>query len=374
MRAPAGSVLRAGGLPHMLAGMDERTARLIGRRLVRWYGIHSRPLPWRKQPTPYRVWVSEVMLQQTVAAVVVPYFRRWVRRFPSIRKLAAASERDVLSAWEGMGYYRRARDLLAAARRLVREHGGRVPPSRAELLRLPGVGPYTASAIRSLAFGADEVALDANGTRVFMRLLSLDGSGSEAGVKRAVRRWAEAALPRGRSAAFNQALMDFGTLICRPRAPGCAECFLTGCCEGFQRGTQYEIPRRARPLLKKGRVAVAVFLRNGRVYLQKRPGTGLFAAMWEFPGGKVEKGETPVGALTRECREELGVDVKPGRKLLELTYRYTTFEVRLHAFLCRPPEGLPVDRTHRWVALRDLPSYPMPSANRRIVGGLLDAT
>jgi A/G-specific adenine glycosylase len=351
--------------------MDERTMKSIGRRLVRWYGRNARALPWRSQPTPYRVWVSEVMLQQTAVSTVVPYFERWMQRWPSVEALARASERQVLALWEGLGYYGRARRLHQAARLLVAEHGGRLPREAAALRRLPGVGPYVAAAIRSFAFGEDEVALDANLVRVFMRLLGIEGTGAEAGVRRTVGRWAGAGLPRGRSANYNQALMDFGSMLCRPRAPRCGECFLRADCDAFRQGLQYDIPRPSPRRLKKIATAVAVLLRDGAVYLQQRPPEGLFASMWEFPGGKLEGGETPREALGRECREELGVECRPGRRLLSLTHYYTVFEVRLHAYLCPPPDGLPEDATHRWVKLEQTVEYPMPSASRQVVQKLL---
>ncbi len=341
--------------------------KAIGRRLVRWYGKNARELPWREEPTPYRVWVSEIMLQQTAVTTVVPYFERWMSRWPDVASLARASEREVLALWEGMGYYGRARRLHAAARALVAEHGGGVPRETAALRKLPGVGPYVAAAIRSFAFGEDEVALDANLVRVFMRLLGIEGTGAEADVRRTVGEWARVGLPRGRSADYNQALMDFGSLLCRPRTPRCGECFLRSQCEAFRLGTQYHIPRPSPRRLKKIETAVAVFLRDGAVYLQQRGPDGLFARMWEFPGGKVEEGETPHAALVRECREELGVECAPGRRLTSLTHYYTVFEVRLHAYVCAPPEGLPEDATHRWVGLGEVGEYPMPSASRQVV-------
>ncbi|MHC4789074.1 MAG: A/G-specific adenine glycosylase [Planctomycetota bacterium] len=352
--------------------MDERAAEEIGRRLVEWYGRNARELPWRERPTPYSVWLSEVMLQQTVVGTVVPYFRRWMERFPDVETLAAATEQQVLSLWEGMGYYRRARHLLAAARRVVADHGGRLPRARADLLKLPGIGPYIAAAIRSLAFGEDEVALDANVARVFMRLLALEGAASGRGARAEVLRWAEEALPAGRSAEYNQALMDFGSLVCRPRRPRCGDCCLSDECEAHRQAREHEIPRRGTRSLERIRTAVALFVRDGQVYLQKRPPGGLFAGMWEFPGGKVEAGETPAETVVRECREELGVACRPGRRLAELTHHYTVFEVRLHAFLCAACDVLPVDETHRWVAPAELDDYPMPSANRKVIAALED--
>ncbi len=363
-------MLRAPFAHYAAPPMDDATAQRIARRLLGWYERHGRDLPWRRHPTPYRVWVSEVMLQQTVVATVIPYFERWMERFPDVESVARADEREVLAAWEGLGYYQRARRLHRAARRLMWEHEGRLPASEAALRRLPGVGPYIAAAILSIAFGQDVVALDANVVRVFMRLTATPGRGTEAGVRRRVRDRARAGLPPGRAAAYNQALMDFGSLVCRPRAPLCEECLLREECEAFRRGMQYDIPKPTRRKLTAIRTAVAVLVQDDRVYIQQRPTGGLFAGLWEFPGGKAHPDETPRQALRRECREELGVDCAPGRKLAELTHYYTVFQVRLHAFLCPPPEGLPLDSTHRWVPLEELDDYPMPSANRQVVQAL----
>jgi A/G-specific adenine glycosylase len=354
----------------MLVRMDEKTARGLGERMVEWYGRSARELPWRVNPTPYRVLVSEVMLQQTVVATVEGYFDRWMARWPDVESLARASEREVLGMWEGMGYYCRARHLHAAAGLIVREHGGRVPRERRALLALPGVGPYVAAAVRAFAFGQDEVALDANLVRVFMRLGGIEGRGTRTAVRREVMRLAQAGLAPGRASEYNQALMDFGSTICRPRRPACDECFVRHGCKAFGAGRQYDIPTPSKRRLKKIQTAVAVLRRAGEFYIQRRPPGGLFAGMWEFPGGKLRAGESPPQALARECREELGVACTPGPKLAEFVHYYTVFEVRLHAFLCPDPGGLPEDEEHRWVSLEALGDYPMPSANRQIVEAL----
>ncbi len=344
----------------------------IGRQLVAWYGANARDLPWRQNPTPYRVWVSEIMLQQTSVTTVLEYYARWLTRFPNVASLAAASEQEVLSLWEGLGYYQRARRMLAAARMLVDEFDGKLPTSRAALLKLPGVGPYVANAILSMAFGRDVVALDANVIRVFMRLLAMEGTGAEKDVRKAVEHWALVGLPAGRSAEYNQGWMDFGSSTCRPRRPLCGECFLQEDCDGFRKGTQYDIPRPSSRRLQRIETAVALFLCDSCVYLQKRPPGGLFAGMWEFPGGKVKEGESAAEAVVRECREELGVDCRVRRELVSLVHYYTVFEVTLHAFLSDLPEGLPVDAEHRWVTMDEVGDYPMPSANRQVVEALAD--
>jgi A/G-specific adenine glycosylase len=361
---------RAEARLYALAAVDTQTNRLLGRRLLRWYEDNRRDLPWRRRPTPYRVWVSEVMLQQTAVSTVVPYFQRWMRQFRSLAALARASQTEVLALWEGLGYYGRARRLWQAARVVARQHGGRVPRDRRTLLALPGVGPYVADAILSFAFGEDVVALDANVVRVFMRLEALDGAGAEAAVRRRVRSAATAGLPSGCSAQYNQAIMDFGSAVCRPRRPHCGACPLRNVCRAFQQGSQCDIPRPTPKRLSSVAAVAAVFRRGDEVYVQKRPAGGLLAGMWEFPGGKVRRGEAPHAALARECLKKLGIGCQVRRKLTELTHYYTAFRVRLHAYLCWPPDGLPADAEHRWVPLHRLDEYPMPSANRRVVKAL----
>jgi A/G-specific adenine glycosylase len=339
-------------------------------RLFRWYEQHRRDLPWRRNPTPYRVWISEVMLQQTTVGAVRDRFEQWVDLFPDLHGIARATEQDVLAAWEGLGYYQRARRLHAAARRMEDQHGGRVPRKKKALLDLPGIGPYIASAVRSLAFGEDEVAIDANLRRVFMRLLALPGRPQDPQARREVRDAAERALRKGHSSRFNQALMDFGSLVCRSPSPDCGRCFAPDICRAFQQGLQEDIPERRRRTLEEIATAVAIFTRDSTAYIQRRPPEGLFAAMWEFPGGKVEEGESPAEAVVREIREELGVGCAVVEKLTEFVHYYTRFEVTLHAFLCSPAEEPPRDDEHRWVGMDVIADYPMPSANRKLVARL----
>ncbi len=339
-------------------------------RLFSWYETHKRDLPWRDDPSPYEVWISEVMLQQTTVPAIEGRFEQWMERFPTIETVAEASEQDILAEWEGLGYYQRASRLHAAARQVVKEHAGQLPRAEDKLRDLPGVGPYIASAIRSIAFGADVIALDANLSRVFMRLLAIRGRPGVSAVRDQVREAAQRVLPEGDSSRFNQSLMDFGSIVCRPSDPDCGHCFATDLCAAFQKGLQEDIPERRRKKIKKIDTAVAIFIRDSHVYIQRRPPDGLFAGMWEFPGGKLEEGETPGEAVKREVQEELGVDSTVREKVTSFVHYYTRFEVTLHAFICKTEGTLIDNETHRWVELSDLNDYPMPSANRTLVGEL----
>jgi len=348
--------------------MHRRNLQTIARRLVKWYGHAARDLPWRIDPTPYRVLVSEFMLQQTVVGTVVGYFDRWMTQFPNVDALASASERQVLALWQGLGYYRRATNLHRSARMLAAEFDGSIPDSRPDLLKLPGVGPYIADAVLSFAFHRDVAVVDANVARVFMRLAGREGLATAGPVRRDVTAWTMAALPAGHSSEYNQALMDFGSVICRSRKPLCQDCFLRDRCEAHRTGRQYEIPTPPKRRLKKIRTVAAVLIRQGCVCLRRRPpGARMFAGMWELPGGRVHDDERPRAALTRIFRDELNTACRPDRKLPRLVHHYTVHEVTLHAWLCAPPDDLPQNATHRWVPLTKLNAYPLPSAERKVL-------
>ena len=338
--------------------------------LLRWYAAHQRDLPWRGRRDPYAILVSEVMLQQTRVEAVVPYYRRWMRRFPTMARLAGARPSQVLAAWEGLGYYRRALQLHRTARAVMRQSGGRLPHSVKELRGLPGLGPYTAAAVASIAFGADEIALDGNLRRVLARLsdLALDPRTTEGEAR--LLRYARRHLPRGRAAAFNQGLMDLGAGVCLPRQPRCAVCPLKGFCRARQRGVQEARPVRIGRRPPPRRIATAgVIRRRGRVLIGRRPEGGLLGGLWEFPGGKCRQRETAAGCLRRELREELSVEVHVGASLGVFRHSYTHFHVTMLAFECTLRSGTPRAHEHtglRWVQPARLSAYPMGRVARRI--------
>ncbi|MCU0588056.1 MAG: A/G-specific adenine glycosylase [Syntrophobacteraceae bacterium] len=353
------------------------TKSAIQRKLLSWFDTSQRDLPWRKGYRPYQVWISEIMLQQTQVRTVLPYYQRWMERFPDIPSVAEAPEDVVLKHWEGLGYYGRARNIQRTARILVGEYQGEIPGDYQALRRLPGIGPYTAAAILSLAHGQDYPVVDGNVKRVFARLFDIPWPLSEGRSLRIIEETAASLLPHGRAGAFNQALMELGALVCAPRSPRCPQCPISGECRSHGTGivSQRPVPspRKATTPL---RVAVGVLGSRGRIFIQKRPPGGLMPLLWEFPGGKVREGETPEEALVRELWEELEVRVGILGKIGALRHAYTSFRVELHAFHCRllDDKARPVLRSAveaRWVMPHELTDFPFPAANGKLIRSIL---
>lgn len=347
------------------------------RRLLEWYAQHARRLPWRDQPTPYRVWISEVMLQQTQVKTVLPYFERWMKRFPSLEALAAASEQEVLQAWEGLGYYSRARNLHKAAHQVQSAYGGELPSNREQLEALPGIGRYSAGAIASIAFGKDEAALDANIRRVLARVFNVTTPARSPEGERILWGLARETLPAGRAGDYNQALMDLGSSICTPRAPACLICPLSALCEARELGVQAARPvLEARPPVPHYLVTAAVIVRDGQVLIARRPENGLLGGLWEFPGGKTEAGESLEACLVREIREELGAEIQIEAPFGVYRHAYTHFKVTLHAFCCRLSGGEP-QALHasaiQWIAPSALGAFPMGKIDRQIAQRFMDS-
>ena len=343
----------------------------IASRLLAWPGRGQRPFPWRQNRDPYVVWISETMLQQTQIATVIPYLERWLERFPNVETLAAAPLEEVLKMWEGLGYYARARNLHRAAQIIVRQHGGRIPADRDALLALPGIGPYTAGAILSLAYGQDEPVVDGNVRRVLCRVFGVDEDPRRPRVERRLWELARDIIVSGRARDINEALMDLGREICTPRGPACDRCPLADVCVAHATGREEELPVRA----AKRRVphytvtAGVIWNERGEILLAQRPLDGLLGGLWEFPGGKVEPGEAPQAALVREIREELGVEVAVEGEICTVEHRYPHLAVRMTAYGCRVAAGEPRPlhcQAFAWVEPGDLLSYPMPDADRPV--------
>jgi A/G-specific adenine glycosylase len=346
-------------------------AETIQAALMAWFRRHQRNLPWRSTRNPYAIWVSEIMLQQTQVATVKPYFQRFMRQFPNVRALAKAPLEAVLKAWEGMGYYARARNLHRAAKQVVSNGGGKLPKTPEELRKLPGVGQYTAGAIASIAFGLDEPVLDGNVMRVLCRAFRIRKNPRASKAQRRLWSLARRLIPSGRAALFNQALMDLGATLCTPKAPRCPVCPIRTVCLARAHNEQEELPARVRRRpLPHFDIAAGVIWRGKRVLIDQRRPEGLLGGLWEFPGGKRRPRESLKACLVREVREELGVEVEVLRPLITVKHAYSHFRITLHVFECRYVSGKPRPSggvRWKWVALGELDNYPFPSAQRKII-------
>jgi A/G-specific adenine glycosylase len=345
---------------------------ILAQKLLVWYRHHARTLPWRDHPDSYAVWVSEIMLQQTRVETVIPYFEKWMCLFPTVRDLADASEQDVLNAWEGLGYYSRARNLYKAAQIVAEKHDGELPRNLDDLHALPGIGRYTVGAIASMAFGMDEPTLDGNLRRVFARLFDVtEPADAPAGEKIL---WALAAghLPKGKAGAYNQALMDLGATICAPKNPRCLICPLMEICVARENETQEQ-----RPVLKPKKAiphyvhAAGVVGRVGNpayVLLAKRPSKGLLGGMWEFPNGRVSG--DPAKELTKVLKTGYRLKVRRKEALGLVQHAYTHFKVTVHVFRCELLE-MPRDKKLKWVRVGELGDYPMGKVDRLIASDIV---
>jgi A/G-specific adenine glycosylase len=348
----------------------------LQRSLLAWYASHGRDLPWRQTRDPYAIWVSEIMLQQTQVKTVIPFYERWCQQFPTIPALAHAEQQSVLKAWEGLGYYARAHNLHKSAQVMVAEHGGTFPHHLDTLLTFPGIGRTTAGGILSAAFNQPIAILDGNVKRVLARLIALKTPPNKA----LKRLWAMSnnLLPTDNPRDFNQALMDLGATLCTRHQPNCKDCPWRGACGAYNQNVQLEIPMtETRAPLPHKQIGVAVvWNEQGQVLIDRRPQQGLLGGLWEFPGGKIEPGETVEACICRELREELEIEVEVGDRLITIDHTYTHFKVTLNVFHCLhlsgQPQPLECDEI-RWVEVDELEQFPFPKANGEIIDALKQA-
>jgi len=355
--------------------LPARTAQRVDSELLPWFRRHARPLPWRENRTPYRVWISEAMLQQTRVDTVIPYFERWMRRFPTVGDLAGADVQDVLKSWEGLGYYARARNLHRAAKRIVAEHGGELPADPESLGALPGIGPYTRAAILSLAFDRPHAVLDGNVERVLTRYCAVDADIRKSGVKASLRSAAGRMLSDNPPGLFNEAMMELGAVACLPKRPKCGMCPLAGGCRAAKRGTPEAFPVKSRrapvPEVEVG--AAVTWREDGRFLIARRKESGMLGGLWEFPGGKREKGESIPDCIRRELAEELGIEVEVGAELLRVRHTYSHFRLRMPVHHCRWTGGEPraLDcADFRWATTADCRALPFSRADLKVLDAL----
>ena len=367
--------------------------RRLRRRLLAWFRKAKRDLPWRRTRDPYAIWAAEVMLQQTQVGTALPYYERFLARFPTIQSLARASDEAVLKTWQGLGYYRRALNLQAAARRVVGEHGGRVPSDPAAFAALPGVGRYTCGAVQSIAFGRRLAALDGNAARVISRWLAVTEAISGGAALRELWEAAEALVPQTSPGDWNQAVMELGSAVCMPRGPAsrpfglahggrgrgprCGECPVAEVCIARAKGIQERIPkRRKRKAVPHIEVGVGIIWRGrgrrggGRVLLCRRRPEAMLGGLWEFPGGKRRDGESIRACIRRELREECGLEVEVGEHLVDVMHAYSHLRVTLRCYHGRAPNGRARKlgcMEARWVRPGKIAEYPLPAADVKIL-------
>ena len=369
---------RLGKTPLPLDGPALKKVREVVRScLVPWFRANGRVLPWREEPRDsYHVWVSEIMLQQTRVETVVGYFERFMRKFPTVAALASASLQEVLKAWEGLGYYSRARNLHAAAKVVMERHGGRLPADAAALGALPGLGAYTTAAVASFGFGLPLAVLDGNVMRVLARICAYGEDIADAKARRPLQALADALLLHDEPGPVNEAWMELGALVCTPRSPRCEDCPMRPVCRAAQLECPEKYPVRSRKMNIPHKVvgaAVIVNRRNQILIAQRRPEKGMLAGLWEFPGGKIIPPETMEQCIARELYEEMRLRLEVGKRLCIVEHAYTHFTISLHAHFARILSGRPLHlecADHAWVNIEDMKRYPFSKADLMIIDAL----
>jgi A/G-specific adenine glycosylase len=359
--------------------MNTLTAQLktrLRRSLLGWYCRTKREPPWRRTHDPYRILVVEYMSQQTQVKRVLRYYDRFLEKFPDVQTLAKAPVQRVLKVWEGMGYYARARHLHAAAKKIMSDFGGRVPSNAADLITLPGCGPYTAAAIASIAFNEAVPVLDGNVIRVLCRLFGISDDPKKEATKKRLRALAQELIAKSSPGEFNQAVMELGALICTPRAPRCDVCCWNFACKARQLPSPTLLPTKTpKPATPHYTIAIGLVWRDGKILIGRRPAKGLLGGLWEFPGGKRKSGESLKECCAREIEEEVGVKVRVGRPVTIIAHAYSHFRITMHVFDCEYVSGTarPVacDQV-KWVSPRQLSRCPFPAANRTLIERLIE--
>ncbi len=348
----------------------------FSQNILDWYSEHKREMPWRDSGDPYKIWISEIMLQQTRVDQAWPYFERFISLFPTVFDLANADQQQVLKAWEGLGYYSRARNLHAASKMIVEEFEGKLPEDYDEIIKLKGIGPYTAAAITSIAFGKPNAVVDGNVIRVITRYFGIEEDVRSTRTVKQVQEHVNELISHEYPAEFNQGLMEIGSLVCKPTKPDCLNCPIQPGCVAAKTAKMDSIPYKS-PAKKKPHkhIGVGIIQReDGKVLIALRPENVMLGGLWEFPGGKQEEGETIRQTVERELKEELGVQVHAYKEFMKLKHVYSHFSITLHAFSCKLISGEPKPKSSqeiRWVGIVELEEYPFPKANKQLTEKLI---
>ena len=343
---------------------NSKVRKNIQKRLLRWFEKNGRDLPWRKTTDPYAIWVSETMLQQTQVATVIPYYLKFLKSFPTIRHLSKADLSRVLKAWEGLGYYSRARNLHRAAGIVMNHSNAKMPDQLKGLLNLPGIGRSTAGAILSFAFHKEAPILDGNVKRVLSRLFAVSGSPGKRKTEQLLWQISESLIPKGFSNPFNQALMDLGSLLCTPKEPQCSECPLRDLCKGRASGKPERYPsKRIKRTIPHVESVSGVIKKDGKVLLNQRPPSGLLGGLWEFPNWRIEEKQRLRLRLRKHIQQETKMNVEVKEFIGVLHHTYSHFKLTLNVFVCRHLNG---DGKGKWVPIKNLRLLPMSRIDRRI--------
>lgn len=355
----------------MVNNTELSKAKKNRRHLTGWYIKNQRKLPWRETRDAYRIWVSEVMLQQTQVKTVLPYYEAFVRTFPDVITLARARQQAVLKAWEGLGYYARCRNLHRAAKVVRSEYAGRIPNDMEAFRKLPGVGDYIAAAVMSIAFNQPFAVVDGNVKRVLARLFEIDAPVNKSNTLNIFRSVAQTLLDSGQPGTFNQAVMELGALICKPKAPDCIQCPVYSVCKAYKNKTTGEypvrVPSKPTPVY---RLTAGVIIRKGKILITRRPAHGLLGGLWEFPGGKIFEGENPETSCIREIKEAVNLTVNIAKSLTRVRHAYTHFKIVMDVFLCRYLSGavkLNGAADYCWVTVSALKNYPFSKASHKFI-------
>jgi len=339
--------------------------------LLNWYTKNHRRLPWRETDDPYRIWISEVMLQQTQVKTVLPYYKRFCEHFPDVKSLAFASEQSILKLWEGLGYYARARNLHRSAGMILEKFNGTIPDNLPQIKQLPGVGDYIAAAVLSIVYHQVIPVVDGNVKRVLARLYC---SNQPVNIHASYTHYQDLAvtlIDPLHPGLFNQAMMELGAVVCKPKHPDCTLCPVCSFCMAHKgnRVVDYpkRIPSRITPLHY---IVVGVVFKKDYLLITRRKSEGLLGGLWEFPGGKVLPGEGAENACIREIKEEVGLDVGIFSYLTRVKHAYTHFRIVMDVFLCTFLRGNirlngPVD--YRWIRIEEIDSFPFPKANHKFI-------
>lgn len=343
----------------------------IQARLFAWFDAGHRDMPWRRTSDPYRILIAEYLLQRTRVASGTPYYERFLQRFPDLASLAAATEEDILRAWEGLGYYRRARNLLAAARAIVRDHGGRIPSDAATLATLPGIGPYTAGAVASIAFGERVPAVDGNVTRVVSRVFRVEDDVTGPAGRTRIQALARGLVPDARPGPFNQAMMELGATVCVPRRPRCPTCPLIDLCLARMAGVEASLPRMpARRTPTSVPVAFAYISSRGRILLIRRSNREILGGLWSLPGGEVPGEEGTRAALRRLVDSQAGLQVTVGVEAARVAHTFSHRRWTGAVFRCTPRGRVRAADGVRWVTVEEAKALPLVPFHRAILEDL----